>query len=113
VRFLFDGWPAVQVSGWPGASFGTFEGEVVGIDNNISKNGQYRVLASPSGEGDHGVWPDALRPGSGTQALVMLQDVPLGYELWRRLNGFPPRFYEDIAEPDPDVKTKAPARRVK
>lgn len=113
VRFLFDGWPAIQVSGWPGVNFGTFEGRVVGIDNVISKNGQYRILAAPAGSGYHGVWPDALRPGSGAQALVMLGNVRLGYEIWRQLNGFPPRFYESVAEPDEDVKTKAPSRRMK
>jgi hypothetical protein len=94
-------------------NFGTFEGRVVGIDNVISKNGQYRILAAPAGSGYHGVWPDALRPGSGAQALVMLGNVRLGYEIWRQLNGFPPRFYESVAEPDEDVKTKAPSRRVK
>lgn len=121
VRFLFDGWPAVQVSGWPGVNFGTFEGRVVGIDNVTSANGQYRILAEPTGNGDQGVWPDALRPGAGAQALVMLGNVRVGYEIWRRLNGFPPRFYDALNQAEngggsgssEDVKTKAPSRRVK
>jgi multidrug resistance efflux pump len=91
-RFIFDGWPSFVFSGWPGASFGTFGGEVVAIDNLISENGKYRVLVKP----DHSdvPWPTALRVGAGAKGMMMLQDVPLWYEMWRKLNGFPPQFYE-------------------
>ncbi len=92
VNFIFDGWPAFVFSGWPNLTFGTFEGKVVAIDNNIGPSGAFRVLVAP--DETHKIWPKALRPGGGAQAVALLNDVPLWYELWRKLNGFPPDFYE-------------------
>lgn len=92
VNFIFDGWPAFVFSGWPNLTFGTFEGKVVAIDNNIGPTGTFRILVAPIEE--EKVWPKALRPGGGAQAVALLNDVPLWYELWRQLNGFPPDFYE-------------------
>ena len=92
VRFLFDGWPAVVFSGWPGISFGTFGGKVIAVDPFTSKNGLYRVLVSP--DPDDKPWPDALRVGSGASGIALLNDVPIWYEIWRQLNGFPPDYYE-------------------
>ena len=92
VNFIFDGWPAFVFSGWPNLTFGTFEGKVVAIDNNIGPNGKFRILVAPLEKDKK--WPDALRPGGGAQAVALLNDVPLWYELWRQLNGFPPDFYE-------------------
>ena len=91
VRIQFDGWPAIVFSGWPGSSIGTYAGEVFAIDNFISENGKYRVLVKPR-EGQH-PWPDALRVGSGTKNILLLGDVPIWYEIWRQINGFPPDFY--------------------
>lgn len=91
VRLVFDGWPALVFSGWPGASTGTFGGEVVAIDRFISPNGKYRLLVEPDAK--EVPWPDALQFGSGAKGMVMLGDVPIWYELWRRLNGFPPTHY--------------------
>jgi hypothetical protein len=31
-----------------------------------------------------------LRQGSGVLGWTMLDDVPIWFELWRQLNGFPP-----------------------
>lgn len=90
-RIQFDGWPAVVFSGWPNISTGTYGGKVVAVDRIISKNGLYRVLIAPNI--DTKKWPDVLRIGSGAKAFVLLKDVPLWYELWRQLNGFPPDFY--------------------
>lgn len=90
-RIQFDGWPAVVFSGWPNISTGTYGGKVIAVDRIISANGLYRVLVEPS-EGSK-KWPDVLRIGSGAKAFVMLSDVPLWYELWRQLNGFPPDYY--------------------
>lgn len=109
-RLIFDGWPAVVFSGWPNTSFGTFPAEIFAIDRFISDNGKYRVLLQPSKEGK--VWPDLLRVGSGTKAILLLNDVPLWYEIWRQLNGFPPDFYEK-KEKEKEVKTKAPLKSVK
>lgn len=92
VRLVFDGWPSFVFSGWPGASLGTFGGTIVAIDNLISENGKYRVLVAPDEKEE--TWPPALRVGSGARAMILLNDVPLWYELWRRLNGFPPEFYQ-------------------
>jgi membrane fusion protein, adhesin transport system len=92
VRLIFDGWPALVFSGWPGASTGTFAGKVFAIDKFISPNGGYRALVVPSDE--EVAWPTALQFGSGVKGMVMLHDVPIWYELWRRINGFPPLFYK-------------------
>ncbi len=92
VRFLFDGWPAVAFSGWPNVSFGTFGGKVVAIDNFASKNGLYRILITP--DPDDTAWPNALRVGSGAQGMALLKDVPIWYEIWRQLNGFPADYYK-------------------
>jgi multidrug resistance efflux pump len=91
VNFIFDGWPAFVFSGWPNLTFGTYEGKVVAIDNNIGANGAYRILVAPDETAKP--WPAALRPGGGALAVALLNDVPLWYELWRQLNGFPPDFY--------------------
>lgn len=92
VRLQFDGWPAIVFSGWPQTSYGTYGGEVFAIDNFISPNGLYRVLVKPD-PNDH-PWPDALRVGAGASGMMLLKDVFVGYELWRKINGFPPDFYQ-------------------
>ena len=92
VRVQFDGWPAIVFSGWPNTSFGTFGGEVFAIDNFISENGMYRLLVAP--DPSDKTWPPALRVGTGTNAIILLKDVPIWYELWRKINGFPPDYYK-------------------
>ena len=92
VRVEFDGWPALQFSGWPSVSVGTFGGEVSVIDYVNSKPGEFRILVVPDKNDES--WPAELRMGSGTKGWVMLDSVPLWYELWRQLNGFPPSLYE-------------------
>ncbi|SNC65715.1 Multidrug resistance efflux pump [Hymenobacter gelipurpurascens] len=89
VRLQFDGWPALVFTGWPGTSFGTFGGRVAVIDN-IDSQGQYRILVTP--DPDLEPWPEPLRVGSGVYGWALLDDVPIWYELWRQLNGFPPDF---------------------
>lgn len=91
VRFVFDGWPSVVFSGWPNSSYGTFGGKVVAIDNFISPNGKYRLLVGPDPEDEP--WPQALRVGGGAVGFALMKDVPIWYELWRRINGFPPDLY--------------------
>lgn len=92
VRIQFDGWPAIVFSGWPNASYGTYGGVVFAIENFISTNGKYRVLLVQDPEDQ--TWPDELRVGSGTNTIALLEDVPIWYELWRQINGFPPNFYQ-------------------
>jgi len=91
VRFIFDGWPAIVFSGWPQLSNGTFGGVVYAIDNFTSKNNMYRILVVP--DPDEEPWPEAIRPGSGADGIALLNDVPVWYEIWRQMNGFPADFY--------------------
>jgi multidrug resistance efflux pump len=92
VRFAFDGFPAVVFSGWPSASYGTFGGVVAAIESNIGANGKFRILVKEDPADRK--WPPALRIGSGAQAMMLLRNVPIWYELWRNINGFPPDFYQ-------------------
>ncbi|MCB2379161.1 HlyD family secretion protein [Hymenobacter sp. BT635] len=99
VRLQFDGWPALVFSGWPGTSFGTFGG-VVSVIDNIDSQGQYRILVTPDPALE--AWPRPLRVGSGVYGWALLDDVPIWYELWRQLNGFPPNF---VGSPAKDGKS--------
>ncbi len=92
VRFFFDGFPAIVFSGWPKASSGTFGGEVVAVESNVSVNGKFRVLVKEDA-GDR-PWPNELKIGVGAQGIGLLKDVPVWYELWRNINGFPPDYYK-------------------
>jgi len=92
VRFMFDGFPAIVFSGWPAASYGTFSGVVVAVESNRSINGKFRVLVSEDSADRK--WPPGLRLGSGAIGFALLKDVPVWYELWRNINGFPPEFYK-------------------
>lgn len=96
VRFMFDGWPAIVFSGWPNVAYGTFGGKVVAIDNFTSKYGQYRILVAPD-ETDT-PWPTAIRPGSGANGFALLNNVPIWYEVWRQINGFPPDYYSNSSQ---------------
>ena len=33
--------------------------------------------------------------GAGAQGIALLKDVPVWYELWRNINGFPPDYYNE------------------
>jgi multidrug efflux pump subunit AcrA (membrane-fusion protein) len=92
VAFLFDGFPAIVFSGWPGASYGIFKGEVLTIENNTNDKGYYRVLVIEDEESNK-PWPKELRIGTGAKGIALLKDVPIWYELWRNINGFPPDYY--------------------
>jgi len=96
VRLLFDGFPAVVFSGWPQASYGTFGGEVSAIESNVSTNGKFRVLIRE--DRTDKPWPPQLMMGTGAQGIALLKDVPIWYELWRNINGFPPDYYKPQEE---------------
>jgi multidrug efflux pump subunit AcrA (membrane-fusion protein) len=91
IMLTFDGFPAIVFAGWPNQSYGTFKGKIIFVENNINANGKFRVLIAENK--DYKPWPKALRLGSGVKSLAMLKDVKIWYELWRRINGFPPDFY--------------------
>ena len=101
VRLQFDGWPAIQFSGWPSVAVGTFGGRVEVIDAVSSPDGRYRLLVRPIQQPGDQPWPSQLRVGSGVRGWVMLDDVPIWYELWRLLNGFPPSLKAEPAKATP------------
>ncbi|WP_369996508.1 HlyD family secretion protein [Winogradskyella sp.] len=102
VRVQFDGWPAIVFSGWPNVSYGTYGAKVVAVENFISDNGKFRVLLAPDEEDNP--WPKDIRAGSGAFTMALLDDVPIWFELWRKLNGFPPNYYQP--EATSNTKTK-------
>lgn len=90
VRLQFEGWPAIQFVGWPAVAVGTFGGTVMLVDSTDNGQGKFRVLVTPDPADDP--WPSNrwLRQGVRTNGWVLLNQVKLGYELWRQFNGFPP-----------------------
>ncbi len=109
VRLIFDGWQAFIISGWSDFSIGTYSGQVVAIDNIPNEKSLYRILVQSS-DPEHS-FPDLLRVGAGAQGIALLQNVPVWYEIWRQLNGFPPDFYEDNID-KVDDKFKPPVKAV-
>lgn len=88
VRIRFHGWPVLHITGWPAIRFGTFGGIIQKIDPVLHEPGSYYayVIEDPKEP-----WPDHdhLRIGTYATAWVALSDVPIWYEIWRLLNGFP------------------------
>jgi len=92
VMCIFDGFPAIVFSGWPNSSYGTFAGKVIAVENNISTNGMFKALVVQ--DKNEKQWPPKIKMGTGVQGIAILNDVPVWYELWRNINGFPPDYYE-------------------
>lgn len=90
VRLQFEGWPAVQFVGWPAVAVGTFGGKVLLVDSTDNGQGKFRVLVTPDPNDEP--WPSNrwLRQGVRTNGWVLLNEVSIGFELWRQFNGFPP-----------------------
>ena len=93
VRLIFDGYPSMFFSGWPETSTGSFEGKIFAIDNVANDKGKYRILVST--DSTLKSWPKSLRAGSGARGFALLKDVPIWYELWRQISGFPPEYYKE------------------
>lgn len=108
VRLQFEGWPAVQFSGWPSVAVGTFGGEVVSVDATDDGKGKFRVLVRPDPTDEP--WPDDryLRQGVRANGWVLLEIVPLWWEAWRQLNGFPPVLTSDEPVSKDKEKSKPP-----
>ena len=104
IRFMFDGFPAIVFSGWPATSYGTFSGKVFAIESNVSNNGLFRVLVAENKA--YRPWPKELKIGTGAVSFALLKDVPIWYELWRQINGFPPDFYKSQNGNDEKDKTE-------
>ncbi|MEM7661530.1 MAG: HlyD family efflux transporter periplasmic adaptor subunit [Pseudomonadota bacterium] len=100
-RIQFEGWPAVQFSGWPSVAVGTFGGIVTAVDPSAQPGGRFRVLISEDTD-DVNPWPEEryVRFGATVRAWVLLETVPVGYELWRQLNNFPPELSQQVAATD-------------
>ena len=95
VRLEFEGWPALQVPGWSKVRVGTFGGKVSFVDPVDNGTGNFRVMIVP--DPAEQAWPDSrfLRQGISAKGWIMLENVSIGYELWRIFNGFPPRIPVD------------------
>lgn len=107
VRLQFEGWPAFQFSGLPQYAIGTFAGEVSFVEPGARPDGRFRVLIKETpasadctradlrdrttAAGACG-WPQEsfVRLGANARGWILLDTVPLGFELWRLLNNFPP-----------------------
>jgi len=119
-RLQFEGWPAILFSGFPDVSIGTFGGKVRQVDQASGPTGGFRILIEPEHHIPGDAWPDAkfLRQGNQVVGWVFLNRVPLGYEIWRRLNGFPPVLPptskdEKSGTPESKDKEKTKAPKVK
>ncbi len=102
VRLQFEGWPAVQFSGWPSKAVGTFSGLVTAVDPSAHQSGRFRILVIEDPDAPES-WPGErfVRFGSGARGWVLLETVPVGYEIWRQLNNFPPNLPESGSNADP------------
>jgi len=99
VRLMFYGWPAMQISGWPKIKYGTFSGVIEKIDSISYEKGFFYayVLEDPNEP-----WPkgDVLKVGTQTTAWVRLETVSIWYQIWRTVNGLPPRMSTPITSKD-------------
>lgn len=107
VRLEFEGWPAIQFSGWPNVAIGTFGGKVAFVDTSDDGTGHFRVMVLPDETEQQ--WPSAkfLRQGVSTKAWVLLEEVTIGYEIWRVLNGLPPRLSDAALKAEMQATGKA------
>lgn len=94
VRLLFYGIPAIPLPAWPEVMAGTYGGLIKVIDQVDDGKGNFRFWVVP--DPDDRPWPEQshVRQGTKTMGWVILNRVPLWYELWRRFNLFPPDFQE-------------------
>lgn len=106
VRLQFEGWPAVQFAGWPSVAVGTFGGQVISVDAVDDGKGKFRILVVPDPTDIE--WPEDrfLRQGVRANGWVLLEQVPLWFEVWRRLNGFPPVV--DVEQSEQKDSAKGP-----
>ena len=92
VMLTFDGFPAIVFSGWPNSSYGTFSGKIIAIENSISENGLFKAIVAEDKTQKR--WPPKMKIGTGASGIAILNDVPIWYEIWRNINGFPPDYYQ-------------------
>ena len=97
VRVMFYGWPALQITGWPKISFGTFGGIIHNVDPTSHEKGYYyaHIVEDPNEP-----WPEGndLRVGTQSNVWVRLSTVPIWYQLWRLMNALPPQMVSPNVE---------------
>lgn len=108
VRLQFEGWPAIQFVGWPSVAVGTFGGKVIAKNPSVDSKGDFKIIVSP--DPNQPKWPDGenLRQGVRANGWVILRTVPLGFEVWRQLNGFPPGKSEPGTAKEKQKEPKMP-----
>lgn len=92
VRIQFEGWPAIQFVGWPSVARGTFGGVVNAINPADDGTGNFKIFVGPDPDDvTKEDWPskDYLKQGVRANAWVLMDQVSLGFEIWRQVNGFP------------------------
>jgi len=111
VRLQFDGWPAIQFVGWPSVAVGTFGGKVIAINPSDDIKGNFKIIVGPDREDPKQEnWPDSryLRQGVRAKGWVILNTVPLYFEIWRQLNGFPPTIEKSTESEEKAKDPKMP-----
>ena len=123
VRLMFDGFPAIPFTAFPWSAVGTYGGQVTVVDAHDDGSGRYRVFITPDRTEGQLPWPSAredqakypLRPGTQVQGWIMMdRPVPLYWEVWRRLNAFPPVPLENsksAGKKEKDFSTKPVFKR--
>jgi multidrug efflux pump subunit AcrA (membrane-fusion protein) len=107
VRLQFAGFPAVQFGGLPSARSGTFAGKIFAVDPVDDGKGNYRAIVLPDQDRikskDEEPWPSSkrIRSGSKVNGWIVLKIVPLGFEIWRRVNAFPQSIDKAEIQPSP------------
>ncbi len=96
VRLMFNGVPAIPLPSWPEFMAGTFDGRIQVIDQSASPNGRFRFWVVPDNARRN--WPpqENVRQGTEVMGWVILNRVPLWYEIWRRFNLFPPDYESGV-----------------
>jgi len=96
-RIQFYGWPALQVSGWPKITYGTFGGIVDKIDPIAHEPDAFYAYIV---EDPHEPWPnsDVLKSGTRASAWIRLSTVRIGYEIWRLHNAMPLKMMQGHGE---------------
>jgi multidrug resistance efflux pump len=111
VRLQFEGWPAVVFSGWPNTGYGTFGGRVAVINDVANDKGKFRILVVPEAGGKE--WPGQIKVGAGALGWMMLRDVPIWFEVWRQINGFPPEYPGELSEEETFKKEQKFLKKLK
>lgn len=111
-RIQFEGWPAVQfAAGWPTTAWGTFSGTVTAVDATDNGKGKFRVLIRPLPD-EPWPHPDLLRQGVRANGWILLDQVTIGYEIWRQMNGFP-AVYDDAMKKSEGSEPEKTPKKVK